>query len=897
MKILHLTDLHLTPATRAKVHSLESVWCEAEKVLPERLAQFDFVVITGDLTQKATKQEYDELGAFLDQLLNRVRDKDRRRIIMVPGNHDVDWMTPLGTPIPITELARDEGLRKEFKDALRSQATSELRWKLNERAELTLSRIDPHQYAQRFMNCDEFLRAFYAKCASPPVEDRRFELALVDAAKHWSAHFFEGEKVVFFGFNSCHRNDEVCDGAAVSPEAIEAVKKHANSHAPLKKGWTRVVLWHHGVRSERGNPDLLTPPNLEQIASLQPALGMHGHTHEDGVAELRDALKSPFPVVGAGSFIIHAEQRPEGIPNGFSVVELTRSLIRWERYHRHRSGKWLPPAASDEVIFSRLPICRRLSERPTVLPRVGVHRRSAKVDDDGIASVTVSMSDVHVHGQLPLAHVHTPFNNFEHDRLATLDRGQGQVSKHERDNGDVWLNLDGDAGSVSHHRKVEWSYRIANGFALSRRDLDARDERIHGSNILPGYDFFAHIVQLQTDTLKLELELPSLCIEQVEVRAERRGGGDNASWVLDELETSTIESDFTGVVTNRVSISVSQPVLDCRYVVLYKVMASEKDRTARNHAQFWVNEVRERCRVHANGRQTRRPFAAATRNAIATALGESDQTVLSWIAYLWDPDEKHLVATFGDGPIGDWSAHFAYGQGLVGHSFRVQGPALYHERANGQHRERHALLLLEPERARKQGIWLRSHKWIDCVPILNGRDNTAVGVVSFYASTSDSDGGPSAELRRIALAAVTGNKRLVAVRLETLIREISVAFWTTVEFLKIGDAKQLALSSATASGSQRTATPLRRAPRIPAQGVVTLNCNEHGPMPLRRINRSVDGLGLIGDPCECAQRDAQFEFDMDATPCIAVVRRRETDGSLGLTWSTLDTQSRQPSQR
>lgn len=96
MRILHITDLHLTDAGT----TLTEYW--AGLVLEMR-QKVDAVVVSGDITQNAEtgKHNYDEVVRFLsEEVMTVLAKQERRRVIVVPGNHDVDWSTDIGTPIP-----------------------------------------------------------------------------------------------------------------------------------------------------------------------------------------------------------------------------------------------------------------------------------------------------------------------------------------------------------------------------------------------------------------------------------------------------------------------------------------------------------------------------------------------------------------------------------------------------------------------------------------------------------------------------------------------------------------------------------------------------------------------------------------------------------------------------
>src|SRR5262245_57651857 len=102
MYILHLSDLHVTEPGQ----SLDDVWLHPGQAIGTLHPRpFDFVVVSGDLTQRASKHEYDDLLRFAEtKLLPLVPGQNRARIIFVPGNHDVDWSAEIGDPCRLASL-------------------------------------------------------------------------------------------------------------------------------------------------------------------------------------------------------------------------------------------------------------------------------------------------------------------------------------------------------------------------------------------------------------------------------------------------------------------------------------------------------------------------------------------------------------------------------------------------------------------------------------------------------------------------------------------------------------------------------------------------------------------------------------------------------------------------
>lgn len=97
MRILHLTDLHVGMANQ------EWLWPTAKKGLLEDLARLydkvggpDIVIFSGDLTQKATREEYSKLNDVLGELWKLFKSHGATPpLFPVPGNHDLARPKPM----------------------------------------------------------------------------------------------------------------------------------------------------------------------------------------------------------------------------------------------------------------------------------------------------------------------------------------------------------------------------------------------------------------------------------------------------------------------------------------------------------------------------------------------------------------------------------------------------------------------------------------------------------------------------------------------------------------------------------------------------------------------------------------------------------------------------------
>ncbi|WP_295432699.1 metallophosphoesterase [uncultured Thiodictyon sp.] len=97
VRILHLSDLHFS--TRSRWDS-DPILCALARFIAADVTDNglhpDLVVITGDLAQSGKPKEYGLARQWLDDLWPRLTPDpaaplDRDRLLLVPGNHDVDW--------------------------------------------------------------------------------------------------------------------------------------------------------------------------------------------------------------------------------------------------------------------------------------------------------------------------------------------------------------------------------------------------------------------------------------------------------------------------------------------------------------------------------------------------------------------------------------------------------------------------------------------------------------------------------------------------------------------------------------------------------------------------------------------------------------------------------------
>ncbi|AGP35197.1 metallophosphoesterase family protein [Sorangium cellulosum] len=107
--LLHLSDMQFGPHHRFEGPSspgslLQRLRDDLERLRDEEGIRPDLVLLTGDLTEYGMKSQFDQLLSFAHGL-TEVTELAPRRVVVVPGNHDVNWKLCQAHP-----LARPQAL-------------------------------------------------------------------------------------------------------------------------------------------------------------------------------------------------------------------------------------------------------------------------------------------------------------------------------------------------------------------------------------------------------------------------------------------------------------------------------------------------------------------------------------------------------------------------------------------------------------------------------------------------------------------------------------------------------------------------------------------------------------------------------------------------------------------
>lgn len=308
--ILHLSDLHISGATDVDVH-LVPLMLDLES---QNIKSIDYLVISGDVVNSASESEYAKAHEFISALIGRL-NLSAQRVIIAPGNHDVDWSVPV----------------YDWKSKRATMPSELIKGQYSEQGQVYLIRR-PDVYKERFARFSNQLYHL-VKLKNYPLEEKL----------QFSIDSFINDGIQFIALNSSWQIDEFHPNrSSIHHGALAAAIKEA------REIWTnvdvppiRIAVFHHpAVGGERMEDDAY----MELLSNAGVHLCLHGHVHSER-AEMFNYLDSKRRIhtVGAGSFGSPANGRPESTPRLYNLMQIdtqTRTAKVFTRAARRAGGGW-----------------------------------------------------------------------------------------------------------------------------------------------------------------------------------------------------------------------------------------------------------------------------------------------------------------------------------------------------------------------------------------------------------------------------------------------------------------------------------------------------------------------------------------------------------------------------
>ena len=282
-KILHLSDLHFGKDTDR----------ESELILLKqdiKAKDIDYIVLSGDLTASATKDDFRKIFIFISDLIEYF-DIDAQKVIIIVGNHDYSR--------DITHKAYSIASSRD------SKFDRDIDYRVDERIFL---KRNSDKWANRFEHFSQYLyEALYNQTFPTDIEkqikvieDKNFVFVLINTSME--IDHFNPLKVKF---------------------DTQSFIKIQNSIKEKDKNKTKIVVGHHPLNYESS---YAFSANMYKFGYK---IYMHGHVHRNNLISFHDmiASKNPLIQIGAGLFSNpNTRSMIPGVPLRYNIITIGKDI-------------------------------------------------------------------------------------------------------------------------------------------------------------------------------------------------------------------------------------------------------------------------------------------------------------------------------------------------------------------------------------------------------------------------------------------------------------------------------------------------------------------------------------------------------------------------------------------
>lgn len=294
---------------------LQSLLTDRDVYIEKGVLPPKYIVVSGDLihggdTVDEIRRQYAEVTEFLNALVSEFLDNDRKRLLMVLGNHDVSF------PHSRNSMTAEAAENKDANLKLFRERHPGIRWNWKE---LSFYKVaDIPQYEERFNLFKEFYNGFY-------VGQRHYPDNIYGEAECYS---FDDDRVTFTLFNSCHRLDHLNDTADINEDAI--VNVTPKLRASYNSGYLNIAVWHHHFYGAPRETNYMDREVINMMSHCYVQMGLFGHQHLTQIAEFYggDLSLGEAPdnqrilLVSSGTLFGGKKEIPEGYKRQYNVIEV-----------------------------------------------------------------------------------------------------------------------------------------------------------------------------------------------------------------------------------------------------------------------------------------------------------------------------------------------------------------------------------------------------------------------------------------------------------------------------------------------------------------------------------------------------------------------------------------------
>lgn len=305
VSILHISDLHKEDSDNYD-NLLQSLKDDCEKYVASGIQKPEIVVISGDLIKGGTTNEilsqYSNVTCFINQVVDFFLDGDKTRIVIVPGNHDIDWNESKQS----MQREVDENKKKNVLDLL--SANHSIRWSWKDFCFYQIVHND--KYNNRFTLFSNFYNGFYGDDYSLNPDE---QFKLYDIPQFG---------LTFIGFNSCYGNDHLNLSGIIKPECISRASEKLRKF--YSQGRLLIAVWHHNTIGLPFENNYMDKRILRSMMDKHIQIGLHGHHHMcQATYEYKNVFEEDkLLIISAGTLYGSTKTLPSGTKRQYNLIEV-----------------------------------------------------------------------------------------------------------------------------------------------------------------------------------------------------------------------------------------------------------------------------------------------------------------------------------------------------------------------------------------------------------------------------------------------------------------------------------------------------------------------------------------------------------------------------------------------
>jgi hypothetical protein len=325
LSILHISDLHRSKGCEiSNVALLSSLVKDRDRYSVSenpKIQSPDIIIASGDIirgsikpdgSEEEVQNQYEEAIAFLNELTNYFLEGNKNRIVIIPGNHDIDWKySKESMEIIDSSKVLDEkrNLKCEIlKEVLNNISITRWSWK-----DLSFYRIaDINKYNKRLEAFAIFYQSFYEGKRTYSLEPK----------EQFDIFDYPEFNLTITTFNSCYNNDHLRLVGDIHPECIANV--NMKLRALQKKGRLVLATWHHNTKGLPNDSNYMDNSRLKNFIESGISIGFHGHQHKtELIHEYSDVIEQKKIIVfSAGTLCGGPNELPVGNNRQYNLIEI-----------------------------------------------------------------------------------------------------------------------------------------------------------------------------------------------------------------------------------------------------------------------------------------------------------------------------------------------------------------------------------------------------------------------------------------------------------------------------------------------------------------------------------------------------------------------------------------------